>query len=168
MVYQPAEDSYLVADQLEDLEGLKVLDMGTGSGFLARKMYEQGAQVTAVDVDPGSVEEARQKLPDEVKVLESDLFSSVEGVFDLIVFNPPYLKGEEGLGDENVWLGGEKGIEVAERFLKKADSYLEEQGKALVVLSSKSDYRELVDEFELEIAGSRELWFETLFVARYK
>ncbi|MFO7831805.1 MAG: HemK2/MTQ2 family protein methyltransferase [Desulfuromonadaceae bacterium] len=120
-VYSPAEDSYLLASALpEDLQGLKCLEIGTGSGFIAEKMLEKGAEkVTAVDINPEAVKQASQRLKDfeNAEVFQSDMFQEIENSFDLIVFNPPYLPGEASeVGDEEIWSGGEKGTEVTGKF----------------------------------------------------
>lgn len=172
-VYEPAEDSELLRDFLKslDLEGKKALDMGTGSGIQAIHMAENGAKVTAADINQEAVEKVRQKADSKnlgIKVVKSDLFENIEEEFELIVFNPPYLPGKKGLGDEEVWRGGEKGTEITERFLEQVDGYLSQQGGVYIVLSSLADYESLVEKFELELLDSEELWFETLFVALYR
>lgn len=172
-VYNPGEDSFLLKNYISelDLEGKKVLDMGTGSGILALEMAEKGAEVTAADINPEAVENVSGKAKKEgleIKVKKSDLFENIEEKFDLILFNPPYLPGEKGVGDEEIWHGGEKGIELTERFLDEIDKYLTEDGYALMVLSSRADYMSAVEEYNSEIVESKELWFETLYIARYK
>jgi release factor glutamine methyltransferase len=172
-VYEPAEDSFLLRDYISELEleGKKVLDMGTGSGFIALEMAEKGAEVTAVDKNLEAVKTVDRKAAEkeiEIEARESDLFENVEQKFDLIAFNPPYLPGEKGVGDEEIWRGGEKGTELTERFLENIDSYLTEEGYAVVILSSRADHERITEKYELEILRTEKLWFETLFLARYK
>ncbi|MFB6215986.1 MAG: methyltransferase, partial [Candidatus Aenigmatarchaeota archaeon] len=84
-----------------DVEGRKCLDIGTGSGILAVTMAKKGAEVVAADINPEALEAARDRADQEdtdIKLVESDLFENIEEEFDLIVFNPPYLPGEEGVG----------------------------------------------------------------------
>jgi len=172
-VYTPGEDTYLVLEHLEglDLEGKKFLDMGTGNGEIALKAAEKGAEVTAVDKNSEALEYAREKaeekgLEESISFVESDLFENVEAEFDVVVFNPPYLPGEEGLGDEEIWRGGEKGIEVSERFLEGVSGYLRPDGFALVVVSSLADLEGL-DDFDLDSVEEKELWFEELKLLRF-
>ncbi len=177
-VYKPGEDTYLVLEHLEGLklDGKKFLDMGTGNGEIALKAAEKGAEVTAVDRNPEALEYAREKaeekgLDDVIEFVESDLFENVEGVeegFDVAVFNPPYLPGEEGgLGDEEIWRGGEKGVEVTERFLEDVSDYLRPDGYALVVGSSLADLEGLEEKFDFFSVGERSLWFEDLKLLRF-
>lgn len=169
-VYQPREDSNLLAKQIleKDLEGLKCLDMGTGSGIIADKMVRSGAEnVVAADVNPEAVKEASEKLEDKenVSVVESDLFENVDGKFDLIAFNPPYLPGDEldeDMEDREIWRGGESGEEFTEEFLGTAREHLKENGEILFVVSSLSDF----DVSEYEIVDTKELWFEDIYVLR--
>ncbi|SDL48196.1 release factor glutamine methyltransferase [Nonomuraea maritima] len=79
----------------EVAEGDRVLDMGTGSGVNAVLAASKAAEVLAVDVSPAAVEAARRNaarngVADRVEVRLSDVFSAVDGRFDLIVFDPPF------------------------------------------------------------------------------
>lgn len=172
-VYRPGEDTFLVLEHLEglDLENKKFLDMGTGKGEIALKAAEKGAEVTAVDVNSEALGFAREKaeergLEDRISFVESDLFENVDGEFDVVVFNPPYLPGEEGLGDEEIWRGGEKGTEVTERFLEQVNGFLGPEGFALVVVSDLADV-DALEGFDLEVVGRESLWFEELKLLRF-
>lgn len=173
-VYTPGEDTYLVLEHLEglSLEDKKFLDMGTGNGEIAFKAAEKGAEVTAVDKNPEALDYAREKaekrgLEDSIDFVESDLFENVGREFDVVVFNPPYLPGDEGLGDEEIWRGGEKGIEVTEKFLEQVSEYLRPEGFGLVVASSLGDSEGLEERYGLEPVGEKSLWFEELRLLRF-
>jgi len=169
-VYQPREDSNLLAKQIleKDLDGMRCLDMGTGSGIIAGKMVRSGAEnVVAADINPEAVKEASEKLSDaeNVNVVESDLFENVDGKFDIIAFNPPYLPGDEvdeDMEGREIWRGGDSGEEFTEEFLGTARDYLAENGEILFVVSSLSDF----DVSEYEIVDTKELWFEDIYVLR--
>lgn len=89
---------------------LNILDLGTGSGALAISLagHFKNAQVVGVDLSDAALELARENLSfvqsgnenfsnldSRVKFAKSDWFANVEGVFDLIVANPPYLTEAE-------------------------------------------------------------------------
>ncbi len=169
MTYGPEEDSYFLKERLEqlELEERKVLDMGTGSGILAITAAKEGAEVAAVDIDPGVLEDARRNaretgVEDSIEFIESDLFENVEGRFDFIVFNPPYLPGERYSALD----GGETGIELTKQFLEDSGAYLMEDGEVLFLASSRSDFKSLEDDFDIDRIGEKELWFETLYLFR--
>ncbi|MFP4038467.1 MAG: HemK2/MTQ2 family protein methyltransferase [Candidatus Nanohaloarchaea archaeon] len=168
MIYKPREDTYLLKKAVEDrdLKGLKVLEIGTGSGLIAETALENGADVTATDINP----EALKQLPEEVEGIESDLFENVEGRFDLILFNPPYLPGEESeasMKGSETWFGGESGVDVLEDFLNSCGSYLNNEGEAFLVMSSLSKFEEVVEKFGLEKISEKKLFFERLYLMRY-
>lgn len=76
-----------------------VLDMGTGSGAIALTlMAETGAETTATDLSPAALAVAGEnaaRLGLRPRFLNSDWFAKVEGQFDLIVSNPPYIAEAE-------------------------------------------------------------------------
>lgn len=79
----------------------KLLDMCTGSGCIAislNKLFKGHIKVWAVDVDNGALGVAKrnnERMDASVEFIQSDLFSNVEGKFNVIVSNPPYIRSEE-------------------------------------------------------------------------
>ncbi|MCE4613769.1 MAG: 50S ribosomal protein L11 methyltransferase [Desulfurococcales archaeon] len=97
-VYEPSDDSFLVAEALGKLraEGRKyesIVDIGTGSGVLALVAYLlfKPRRLVAVDISPCSVLSARINLAGEVIVSRCYGASCLSGSWDLAVVNPPYL-----------------------------------------------------------------------------
>ncbi|MDB6453134.1 peptide chain release factor N(5)-glutamine methyltransferase [Falsirhodobacter sp. 20TX0035] len=92
------ETESLIALALTERFG-SVLDMGTGSGAIALTlMAETGAATTATDLSPGALAVAGEnaaRLGLHPTFLLSDWFQRVEGRFDLIVSNPPYIAEAE-------------------------------------------------------------------------
>jgi len=168
-VYPPSEDSYLLLQYL-DIGKEKMLEIGTGTGIIALHAAKKGADVTAVDKNGKAVSNALRNAKANginMTVKQSDLFSNVDGRFDVIVFNPPYLPSEE---TEEAWEGGREGIEIAERFLSEAPEHLNPGGRIYMVLSTLGNVKKLVDEFFppliFEEIGRLPLFFEKLVVYR--
>lgn len=168
-MYHPEEDSYLLSEALSNyLENiknphLKALDMGTGSGIQAETLsrFIDKKNILCTDIDDFSLNHVRKK---GFKVLTSNLFSKIQGKWDLISFNPPYLP-RDNYDNKKDTTGGKKGDEVILRFLKQAKSHLAENGKIFLLLSSLTPRKKilkLVD--KAEIVASQSLFFETLEV----
>lgn len=121
--------------------GSRVLDMGTGSGIGAVFAAQWAESVTAVDVNPAAVRCARinvllNGVEDRVTVREGDLFAAVPGkTFDVILFNPPYFRGEPKNSLDRAF----HAEDVIERFAAQLPVYLNPDGYALVLLSSAGD-----------------------------
>ena len=143
----------------------RVLDMGTGSGIHAILAASRGATVVAVDVNPHAVEAARRNaeangVADRVEVRPSDVFSNVDGRFDLIVFDPPFRwfaprdLYEVATADENY-----RGLTA---FFRRARDHLTARGRLLVFFGTSGDLGYLIrladrERFRREIVASRDL-----------
>jgi release factor glutamine methyltransferase len=95
-VYKPLENEHACAEYCR--EGDKVLDLGCGSGVAAVFCAPKVRELLAVDISPSAVrnteENCRLNKLSNVAVKQSDMFSCVEGKFDLILANPPYIEAE--------------------------------------------------------------------------
>ena len=92
MIYEPSEDSYLLAKYVDKFSKGKVLDLGTGSGIQAETALKHTKEVLATDISKEAVKFVKKK---GIKARISDLFSNINEKFDLIIFNPPYLPREK-------------------------------------------------------------------------
>jgi len=180
-VYEPSDDSFLLARHLDLRPGQKVLDMGTGCGLLGILSASRGARVTAVDSNPFAVECSKLNarvngLSERFEGRVSDLFRELgEERFDLIIFNPPYLPEEKGevTGGwlEKAWQGGPSGTEVVERFLKEVRNHVQYDGQVMMVLSSLSSREKTIEGlraqgFDVTVLAKEKLDFEELIALR--
>ena len=115
-----------------------VLDLGTGSGVCAIFAAQIAQRVVAVDINPAAVRCAAinarlNHLEHRIEVRHGDLFAPVAGErFDLIAFNPPFLRGAPRSDRDRAW----RSTDVAERFAAGLRGHLKPGGIALVVLST--------------------------------
>ena len=173
-VYSPAEDSFLMLEAISTIPvtNKKVLDLGTGSGILGLYCAMRGAIVTVTDIASAAViyaQKAAQTLGLTLAAVQSDLFSNVSERFDLVLFNPPYLSSET-VEDRTVD-GGKCGRVLAERFLAGLPTHLNEDGTALLLLSSQNDPASLMADqhvFEASVVAKLPLFFEELHVLSLK
>ncbi|MCG2718562.1 MAG: methyltransferase [Nanoarchaeota archaeon] len=166
MIYEPAEDSFLLQKYVKKYAKCKVLDVGTGSGIQAITAAEKSEDVLAIDINPEAVKAVKQK---GINAKVSDLFSNVKGKFDLIIFNPPYLPVDEREDEDSAitTTGGEKGYEIIERFLKDAKKYLKSNGKILIIFSSLTgDVERLMKKYDYKFKKLEEkkMFMEKLYV----
>jgi release factor glutamine methyltransferase len=95
------ETEVLVERALARIDGIttpRVVDVGTGTGAiaLAIKHERPDAHVTATEVSPDALELARENAAGlDVQFVNADLLEGVQGTFDLVVSNPPYVLAEE-------------------------------------------------------------------------
>ncbi|BCU70610.1 HemK2/MTQ2 family protein methyltransferase [Stygiolobus caldivivus] len=146
--YEPAEDSTLLMSIINIKPKEKVLDMGSGSGLLGLYAIMLGASnVTFVDINPFASESTLCTLnlnkvePYRFEVINCDLLSCLRPniVYDVAIFNPPYLPFEEyDSWIKYSWSGGKDGVTVIEKFLKVIKAK-----RIYTVLSSLSDLDKL-------------------------
>ncbi len=181
LVYEPAEDSFLLADAAlkEAKPGMCILEIGTGSGFVSAVLLAnvKDIRLIATEINPHAASCAKANA---VEVIRTDLFKGIktrrpETRFDLILFNPPYLPTSE---EEKVpgWLnyafdGGTSGRETLDRFLDEVRDYLRPGGEILVLISSITGLDAVKEKmeklgFEVDVVARRKVSFEELMVVR--
>ena len=141
-VYQPAEDSRLLAEtalkHADVGRDSLVLDVGTGSGYVAARIHEgTSARVVGLDINPAACRQARTT---GVPAVRGDLLEPVCGPVDLAVCNPPYLPTppDREWDDpmERALSGGPDGRAVVDRVLGDVDRVLAPDGRLLLLVSS--------------------------------
>jgi len=117
-------------------------DVGILCMYIANKI--KNIDITGVDINSDFIENAiRNAKKNNLKIhyFQSDLFSNVEGSFDIIFFNPPYNPTEWGKKYQNkfsekasttVWDGGIDSYDMIRRFLSEVSEYLSPHGKVLL------------------------------------
>lgn len=175
MVYEPREDSWLVVESVRDRSVDRVLDMGTGTGVIAKELSKTCKKVIAADIDPEAVYFAKKNSKSKnIEFVVSDLFQNVEGKFDLIVFNPPYLppephpKTSPGPFKIAEWAGGRV---LILKFLKQARDKLNPEGSIVLLFSSRTglELGELQNlGFRLNKLNESKFFYEQLWVYELK
>jgi 16S rRNA (guanine1207-N2)-methyltransferase len=119
-------------------EGADVLDVGCGTGVIGCALGRRARSLHLVDVNLLAVECARTSvqlndLPD-ARVYPSDVYSDVEGSFDLIVSNPPFHQGFD------------VSSEAVSRLMAQAPDHLKPGGRLLIVANAFLPYEAALEE----------------------
>jgi release factor glutamine methyltransferase len=165
----PRPDTEIIVEEALDVyrkissSEIRILDIGTGSGAIALALAKEisNAIITATDISADTLELARENagalnLQDKIDFRQGDLFEPVEGIFDIIVCNPPYIPEEEykmlpaGVKDyepEIALLAGKKGTEFYAILIYQAVDYLQKNGWLLMEIGAKQEkeVREIIE-----------------------
>lgn len=191
-VYLPSDDTDLLLLVLEKevistgKTFVKAIDIGAGNALLSLALYPVVKEIYSTDINPIVIDyllnlKERYNL-DKMKIVYSNLFDSIDKneVFDLLVFNPPYVPTEELIEDEDLDQmngydlavnGGEYGREVIDKFIEQLPSHLERNGVCYLLVSSLNKPEELITllsnkGLKTDVAASKRLFFEEIFVLR--
>ncbi len=130
----------------------RILDIGTGSGAIALALACEapGASVTATDISKAVLQTAQKNAAalklDQILFREGDLFEPVDGRFDMIVSNPPYIGAKEyeslpagvkNFEPEEALRAGQTGLEFYEKLIYQAHGYLAENGWLLLEIGAR-------------------------------
>ncbi|MBB6645182.1 HemK2/MTQ2 family protein methyltransferase [Halobellus ruber] len=155
-VYEPAEDSGLLASAIEKRGHGRLLEVGTGSGWVAERAAATDGvtEVVASDRSPHACRAAQDRTGADggpaFAVVRADLVAAfTHDAFDTVAFNPPYLPTDP----ENEWddwmeralSGGESGRELIEPFLESVPRVLRPDGIVLLLVSSLAGYDAVLD-----------------------
>ena len=130
---------------------LRMVDVGTGSGCLALALAKElsQAEIDATDISPAALEiaranAARHQLESRIQFHQTDLLQGLEGGFDFVVSNPPYVGETEAdqvqlevrkYEPRNAVFAGETGLEVIERLIPQARESLKPGGSLVMEIS---------------------------------
>jgi release factor glutamine methyltransferase len=153
----PRTGEFLASQLDANLVGCEddVLDMGTGSGVAAVFAAQYARRVVAVDINPAAVRCAGinaliNGVEQRIEVRHGDLFLPVRGEkFDLILFNPPFVRGAPTDDRDRAW----RSSNVAEEFAQGLRVHLKPDGSALVLLSTFGDGAHFLDAFREQRLG---------------
>uniref|UniRef100_A0A0K0DH63 Methyltransferase HEMK2 n=1 Tax=Angiostrongylus cantonensis TaxID=6313 RepID=A0A0K0DH63_ANGCA len=187
-VYEPAEDTFLLLDAIEnDIQWLRdlhpqiVLEIGCGSGvvsaFLNRAL---SGNVTsfATDCNPHALECTVQtgKLNAvEIEVIRTDLdngLDQLENKVDVLLFNPPYVPTDERPENdlERCWAGGLHGRGVMDRLLPRVPHLLSDNGVFYLVALHSNDVPKLLrvcSDLQGIVTMERRCGIEYLYIIKY-
>ncbi|MEM2111087.1 MAG: class I SAM-dependent methyltransferase [Candidatus Bathyarchaeia archaeon] len=176
-VYEPAEDTFLLAENLQVKHSDVVLEIGCGCGILSILSAFKALRVVAVDINPYATVCTKLNAKDngvseKIDVLQGDLFGPLREnpLFDLVIFNAPYLPTEKDeLRDwiDYAWAGGREGRKQIDRFILSVSQHLKPGGRLLLVQSTLSNVNETMTKlqkhgFIAKIIGERKVAFETI------
>lgn len=168
----PRQDTEILVEEVlrEPFDGARILDMCTGSGciLLSLLRYSNATTGVGVDLSPEALAVAgenayRHQMSDRVQWVESDLFAKVEGKYDILVSNPPYIRSDvipelepEVRAHEPMLAldGGRDGLDFYKKIIEQAGNYLipggrlyfeigYDQGEAVAQLLKKHGYHEV-------------------------
>ncbi len=173
-VYSPSDDTLLMLSAISPRVSQSILEMGTGSGIIALHCAKTGCKTTAADISTNSLDCARSNAQINnlnIQFIQSDLFSSIQGKYDIIIFNPPYLSGKDAevlaVNDKRQLIGGEEGHEISIKFMEQAVKHLSENGRIYLLTSTETSEKVIQyarQLFLVDKIAEQRMFFEVLAV----
>lgn len=180
----------ILIEKLKNLDSIRILDIGAGSGAIhvALAYYLKQSTIVAVDISSDAIEIAQKnakvnKVNERITYCLSDLFDALDenDKFDVIVSNPPYIPTEviDGLQKEvsvhepRLALdGGKDGYDFYKRIINDANNYFKDNG--LLAFEVGHDQAQTIREL-LEMANYKDIEIykdlnsiERVVIARYE
>jgi len=163
--YPPSEDTFFIANNIENEKGDYALDIGSGSGYLTKLLCENFSFVVGTDINYNVLQHQSSYKTNNLICCNSSDALNIK--FDFIVCNLPYLATDEIL--DIATDGGAEGFEVPKKIFDSALKNLKEQGKFIFVTSSLSNYLKLIGYAErlglkTRVIAKKKLFFEELIL----
>lgn len=164
--YEPAEDTFFLADHIQNERGQSALEIGTGSGYLTKILEKNFELVVATDIDHTTISTQDEKIQNGICCVSADALGAQ---FDLVVCNLPYLPSEK-ITDRTVD-GGKEGLEIPIQIIKSAKYRLKPGAKMLYLTSSLANYTKLMRQtelmgFDVRVLAKKKLFFEELIIVQ--
>lgn len=169
-VLVPRQDTETLVEEVMRYlrDGMEILDVCTGSGciLLSLLRYSNGCRGVGCDISEKALAVAEQNAKElgiSAQFIQSDLFESIEGRFEYIVSNPPYIRKDiiptlmEEVRDHEPLIaldGGEDGLDFYRKITREATEHLYsggmlffeigyDQGEAVKLLMEEEGYEEV-------------------------
>ena len=162
--YPPSEDTFFIANNIENETGEFALDVGSGSGYLTKLLSENFSYVVGTDINFDVLKNQTYKTANLVCCNSSDALNKK---FDFVVCNLPYLATDAIL--DIATDGGAEGFEIPKKIFDSVFENIKENGKFVFVTSSLSNYQKLIDYAQklglrTRIMAKKKLFFEELIL----
>ena len=177
MIYEPSDDSYLLRDVLikfldDKNKKIKIIDIGSGSGIQAETCINLNFKnIIATDINNEVIDSLTKK---SINCVKSNLFNKINGKFNLIIFNPPYLPEDHREPEDSrlQTTGGKKGYEIINKFLKQSLNHLENNGSIILLFSSLSNPKFILKKakslgYNFNLLDKKKISFEELYVYEF-
>ena len=169
-VLVPRQDTETLVEEVMRYlrDGMEILDVCTGSGciLLSLLRYSNGCRGVGCDISEKALAVAAQNAKElgiSAQFIQSDLFESIEGRFEYIVSNPPYIRKDmiptlmEEVRDHEPLIaldGGEDGLDFYRKITREATEHLYsggmlffeigyDQGETVKLLMEEEGYEEV-------------------------
>ncbi len=159
-VFPPYIDSEMIARVMHIEEGDDVLDVGSGSGFIAVNAAASAKHVVATDINPAAIETiranaARHNVDDRLSAVQADVFPESKGAFDVVTFNPPFSDhAATDVVERSVW---DPGHAAVRKFMAEIGEHLNPGGRIYI---SWADFADL--QFFEELLGKHGMRYERI------
>ena len=136
---------------------LNILDIGTGSGCILLSIlkdrsdfYGTGIDISKDCIDISKINAKNLELSDRSKFFKSDVDNLLNGKYDLIISNPPYIKKLDlkylnkdvvNFEPKNALDGGLEGISVIKKIIMRSSNLLKNSGKLILEIAFDQKYK---------------------------
>jgi release factor glutamine methyltransferase len=154
--------------QKQSVQNKSLLELGCGTGLISILCARRGAHVTASDINPTAVENAKLNAENNnvsLTLLKSDVFDQIEQqVFDWIIINPPYYAKAIKSNDELAWHCGEN-FEYFQKLFGSLSHFIHPDSNVVMVLTLGSGLDKIFEiarrnGFQFELLEERNVLFD--------
>jgi release factor glutamine methyltransferase len=156
----------------QELKNKRLLELGCGSGLISVVAAKNGANVTASDINRLAISCAldnAQLNGVQILTFQSDVFSNIPAqLFDYIIINPPYYRGEAINEAQKAWYAGNK-LEYFEKLFQQIGSFIKPETLTLMVLSEDCEIDGIMkiaksNSLALLLRRTKKFWFERNYI----